>query len=425
MKSTLYKTETQKPSAQLKRRLRDYRAVIEKAVLEREYTRPESSLVTPSDTKYQAMIAKRVLPLMNATQVVLVGIGGSNLATEAVISAVKNTTPKKLLVLESIEAERMEEFRSLILKTKSLDTLAIFIVSKSGKTSETLMNAGEAIAIGVEKFGDIFLSRLMLIGDEDTELAVLAKKKKISYVSMPKIIGGRYSAFTGVSIAPLTVLGVDVRAYLKGATAFLGSEEQEEADARALYLAQAAESGSIHILNFFTFEDRLQKLGMWYRQLLAESTGKSHTKAKRPFTHHILPTVSTSADLHSMAQLYLGGLTGTFTHFVRLGEVAETSTHAVPTWLVAHIPELSRHTSVNVKQAITEGVIAAYADASLPTCDTVLSGVTPYEIGTFMAASMYEVMMIAHLLGVNAFDQPEVERYKTHTKALLSRSAKM
>jgi len=54
-----------------------------------------------------------------------------------------------------------------------------------------------------------------------------------------------------------------------------------------------------------------------------------------------------------------------------------------------------------------------------------LEGVREREIGSFMQFKMIEMMYLGHLYGVNAFDQPHVELYKTETKRILEQGEKL
>ncbi len=400
------------------RKLKIYTDHLSEILAGKDYIVSESSLRIAGDTKYQNAVAKKIAHLMDVEHVVLVGIGGSSLGVEAVYSALRHSTTKQLHVIDAIEEDTISAFEALCRSVPRKESIACVVVSKSGNTSETLINASRVIAIGTEQYGESFLTQVVCIGNDDTEFFKAAKKKKIVTIGIPEIIGGRFSVFTAVGIVPLMLLGIDVKALCAGAMSGVQSGG-DAASARALALYAAAQAG-VHTLNFFTFNAPLIKLGEWYRQLLAESIGKPKTVKKKPFTNQVLPIVSSSIDLHSMAQLYLGGYTGMFTYFVHTGATTYTATEGAP-WIHAHIPELTVHTASEVKDAIREGVIAAYQDAKLPYAEIVLGGQTPYEIGAYMASALYEVMCLCHLSDVDAFGQPHVELYKSHTRSLLNK----
>ena len=73
-----------------------------------------------------------------------------------------------------------------------------------------------------------------------------------------------------------------------------------------------------------------------------------------------------------------------------------------------------------IMDAIVGGVKKAYQNQTLPFMEIVLEGVSEESLGEFMQFKMIEIMCLGKLMGVNAFDQPQVELYKTETKKILS-----
>lgn len=404
----------------LKRRLSTYTKRIHEVIVSHDYTKHESALAIASDRAYQTMVRKKIAHLMGATHVILIGIGGSSAGVEAVYNALPAQKAKKFLVLDAIEEHSIVELKSFLSNVTKLESIAVVVVSKSGSTTETLVNAVETIEIETKKFGQPFLSRVVFVSNKGGKLLELGKKKRITCVPIPESIGGRYSVFTAVGVVPLLLLGVDVESFLKGAALFFSGLHTEEIESHAIALTLLAEEKNIHTVNFFAFDERFAYLGLWYRQLLAESIGKPITKKKKPFKYQLLPIVSSSSDLHSIAQLYLGGYKGIYTHFFFTEREEESLSRSMDHWLFTNTSHLKNHSLREVKDAIREGVIASYTEEKLPFSITKFTSDTAFEIGECMAARMYEVMLLAQLLDVNAFDQPNVESYKKHTHTHLS-----
>lgn len=419
MQSTFHNTELLKrrQTVLLKKAVL-YTQKIEALKKKNNYTESESSLLVANDTKYQNAIKKSLIPFMGVKHVVLVGIGGSNLGTEAVYQALKTPTSPSLLVLDSIDGDTLAQYEKLIAKVRDPKDIALVVISKSGTTTETLVNAQKALEVFEKKYAEHAYSRIIFIGDKDTPFMRVGKKKKILCIPMPTIIGGRYSVFTAVGIVPLRLLGIDVDSLRKGATTAIESASLTQSAESAVALALYAENG-VHTVNFFTFNKRLALCGYWYRQLLAESIGKNKTTKGTPFSYPLLPVVSTSADLHSMSELYLGGYKNMYTHFLSFDEGSTYHT-AQAHWLLMHTPFLADTAHDSAKDAITKGVLQAYDDQKLPYRYTTLDGCTPYEIGHLLASLMVEVMCLAHIFDIDAFHQPSVELYKKHTRTLLT-----
>ena len=165
-----------------------------------------------------------------------------------------------------------------------------------------------------------------------------------------------------------------------------------------------------------TFETRLEKLGMWYRQLFAESLGKETDRAGKEVTFSMVPTISTAVELHSVGQLYLSGVPAAYTDFVAFDD--EELDVMLPK-SNKFAPALKGYSLQEIATAIYGGVIGAYQEQQLPYRATIFEEELAYSVGQFMAMRLREVMYTAHLLNLNAFDQPNVELYKNKTNEIL------
>ena len=395
-----------------------YRLKIEKVQKSGIFERSESSLCIAGDVAYQKDIKKRLAKFTHTKHVILVAIGGSMQGVQAVYDACVTKDVPRFNIVDSIEEKYIEDMERIISNTNDARGVVLVVVSKSGSTTETMLNALHIIGLWEKKFGDAFLDQIIFIGNEGTTFLEIAAKKGILYFTLPHSIGGRFSVFTAVGIVPLTLLGMNIPQLLKGALDAVKPDSLTNIEESAVTLALHTYSG-VHTVNFFSFNRRLRSCGLWYRQLLAESTGKSITKAGTPFMHQLLPIVSTSADLHSIAELYLGGYTGIYTHFIYYTErtnVRLPQTH----WMLEYLPFLKSRKPSAVKDIITEGVLHAYNDQMLPYRYTKFKKFAEYEVGLLLASLMAEVMYIGYLFNIDTFDQPSVEFYKKYVRAELS-----
>ena len=81
--------------------------------------------------------------------------------------------------------------------------------------------------------------------------------------------------------------------------------------------------------------------------------------------------------------------------------------------------QIQGYTLQEVATALYGGVMAAYQERNLPYRATIFEESLTYSLGLFMGMRLREIMYTAHLLEVNAFDQPNVELYKIKTKEIL------
>ena len=182
------------------------------------------------------------------------------------------------------------------------------------------------------------------------------------------------------------------------------------------------ESGK-NISDLFLFANDLESLGKWCRQLMAESLGKEFNKKGETVNIGITPVISMgSTDLHSMAQLYLGGPNDKFTMFLRV----ENSNSQVK------LPNLREYSKLvngiqgksleSIMSAIMEGTKAAFRKGKRPFMEVKLPCKSEYYIGQFLQFKMIETIYLGFLLGVNPFDQPNVESYKEETRKILQKN---
>ena len=158
---------------------------------------------------------------------------------------------------------------------------------------------------------------------------------------------------------------------------------------------------------------------MWYRQLMGESLGKQFDRGGREVFSGITPLVSIgSTDLHSMAQLYLGGPFDKYTSFV---EVEKINSRFKLTEDLGLVEGICGKELQEIMKAILEGVKIAYRKAERPYSETVLPDKSEASIGQFLQYKMLEVMYLGSLFNVNPFDQPSVESYKAETRKILLR----
>lgn len=394
-------------------KLKGYRAEVKRVVEQNDDSKHEYALVHPQNPSVHDQIDSLKKHFKSIKHLVLVGIGGSNLGTEAVHS-VLDAGKVKLHSLDTVSAHDIEQLLGKLKSVKKASQLGVCVISKSGGTAETLVNAGVLLDALVEQLGEGVYGQTVFIGNAKTDFMKAGKRLGVQTVTMPEIVGGRYSVSTEVGLVPLALLGHDTDAFIAGLLDAT-NEEFETVVAENAARVAAYTNKNYHHYNFFAFEPRLERLGAWYRQLAAESLGKEQDRAGKPVTKGFLPTISTPVELHSVGQLFLSGFPGVYTDFVTFDD--DSIDYNVPKKGIAKT--YGKHTAQEVATAIYGGVMAAYQDQVLPYRSTIFDENLAYSLGLFMAMRMLETMYVAELMNVNAFDQPNVELYKIKTKEIL------
>jgi glucose-6-phosphate isomerase len=394
------------------------------------YQEPEASLYLPHDV---AMVkeTKQTLDTMGVEAVeyvFLVGIGGSNLGAMAVANALQGRLVRsdepQLVNLDTISAADIDVLQQEVRQQLRPEQYIIFVVSKSGGTTETMANAELLLA---EVFPSIETAkqRVVVITDSGSALDQAAKRQSLARLHLPKAVGGRYSVFSPVGMAPLYAMGVDIDALLQGARDIQPYAWQTDITHNpAIQLAGAV--ASYHecgytVYDTFCFTPELETLGKWGRQLIGESIGKTRVTNDQTEYVGMVPTVSVgSTDLHSVGQLYLGGRKTVFTNFLSVAEPTYETVVPTNAFFADTVPMVLGQTTTTINEAILSGTMQAYCEADRPFIQTELAAITPYELGAYMQCKMMELMYLGALLRINPFDQPQVELYKTHTKDKLA-----
>lgn len=395
------------------RKLDDYRSELTRVIGESDRTKPEYALAYSQQPSVLEAINEVRQKYIDIKALIVVGIGGSILGTQAVHS-VLDKGEVELFTLDVVSAVNIKSLLKKIEKFDSVKDIAICVVSKSGKTTETLVSAGVLFENLEKMFGKSVYSQSIFIGASGTDFLEKGKDLGAETLTMPEIISGRYSVASEVGLVPLALLGHDIESFVKGIADSTTSEYETLAASNSVRTHHYVQNDFVHH-NFFVFEPRLYNLGAWYRQLSAESLGKGQDRSGQSVEKGFLPTVSTPTELHSVAQLYFSGFSGVYTDFVTFDE--KSIDFEIPESSLAN--SFSGFSMSDISSAINKGVIDAYEEQSLPYRSTIMGENLSHSLGLFMGMRMLEVMYIAELMDLNAFNQPNVELYKTRTKKRL------
>ena len=159
--------------------------------------------------------ARRIRSLCEV--LVVVGIGGSYLGTEAVFSALggrREGYPELVFAGNSLSGE----YHSRLLRSLEGRNFCICVVSKSGTTMESRLAFDVLKKALYDRYGQSAAERIVAVTDPvNGILRQEAEAMGYSSFEIPPDIGGRYSAFTPAILLPLAVSGADVRAFVRGA----------------------------------------------------------------------------------------------------------------------------------------------------------------------------------------------------------------
>ena len=361
---------------------------------------------------------------------IVVGIGGSNLGTIAIQEAVygkmyNQLQPDiKILFADTVDSDLIKDIIKIIEpELKNGKNVIINGVSKSGGTTETIANFEVFINL-LKKYKKDYEKYVVVTTDKNSKFWNLSLEQGFDVLEIPKKIGGRFSVYSPVGLFPLGLIGINIDELLEGARMMkdkcLASSFKENPAALSASLIYLHNQKNKNIHDLFLFSPDLESFGKWYRQLMGESIGKEYNKDHKKVFNGITPTVSIgSTDLHSMAQLYLGGPYDKFTTFIRIEENKS----------IVNVPDLKEYSKLvkgiqkielsKIMNAILDGIQIAFINGKRPFVEIILPNKSAFTIGQLFQFKMIEIMYLGYLMNVNPFDQPNVEDYKSETRNIL------
>jgi len=340
---------------------------------------------------------------------IVIGIGGSYLGAQAAISALKTgreAAPEIYFAGQNLSGTYHKE----LLEKINGKELCLCVISKSGTTTESSVAFSILKDELYKKYGkEEAAKRIYAI--TDAEKGILREEtSREGYVSfvVPDDIGGRYSVLTAVGLLPIAVAGIDVDAMLLGAESAAKSAKEEKFDAALLAATRVSllnRGKTIEVYEYY--EPRLQFFAEWLKQLFGESEGK---EGKGIFP----AALQFSTDLHSMGQFLQDGNQIFFETVLNIMNPPEDL--IVP----ESAGELLAGRSLNaINQAAVEGVIAAHEATGVPIIKLEIPELTPYYFGEMVYFFEMACALSGYLMGVNPFDQPGVESYKSEMRKVL------
>ena len=314
------------------------------------------------------------------SDILLLGMGGSSLCPE-VLEKTFGRVPgfPQLHVLDSTDPAQVKAFDQSINPAKTL-----FVVSsKSGSTLEPNIFKQYFFertrhVVGTDQAGSHFIA----ITDPGSKMQQVAEGDRFRHIlyGVPSI-GGRYSALSNFGMGPAALMGLDVDKFLDR-TAKMGEACGPSVAVRenpgvllGILLGTAATQGRDKVT--IITSPGISDLGAWLEQLLAESTGKQG--------HGIVPV-----DRENLGTPDLYGDDRIFT-YVRLESGADTQQDAA---------------------------VAALERAGYPVVRISMADV--YDLGQEFFRWEIATAVAGSIIGINAFNQPDVEASKVATRSLTS-----
>ena len=340
---------------------------------------------------------------------VVFGTGGSNLGARALINvSIKENS--NLLFYDNIDPNSFQRSFSNI----DFNSTAFIVISKSGKTPETLFQFGSIAELASQnnELENFYKNTLIITEFGNSPLFNIAKKYNCLLLEHKKDIGGRYSVFSNVGMVPAIIAGLNVQNIYEGANKVKNALENEQYyKIGQLFKYQ----NNLNLLSsvLMTYSDSLYYFGKWYLQLWAESIGKKN--------QGITPIHSIGAtDQHSQLQLYLDGPKDKFFTFITTNHSKKGLHVNNDIMISAEVNYLVNRKMGDLMQAEQQSTLDVFNSKNIKFREIFIEIIDEKRIGELMAASIVETVASCIYFGVDPFNQPAVEAGKKLTKQYLS-----
>ncbi len=353
------------------------------------------------------------------TALVVIGIGGSYLGAKACIEllqspfynehyAGKQKRPRIYFAGHHLSAIYYEE----LLERLNDEDVCLCVISKSGTTLEPSIAFEILRGYMQERYGMAEAAKRIYAITDASKGTLRAEADGQGYKTfvVPDDIGGRYSVLTPVGLLPVAVAGIDIVSMLQGAAEACKAYDNADLESNICYqyglLRNLLQQDGKVIEIFEVYEGRLRYFTEWLKQLFGESECKEG-KGVIPMS------LQMSTDLHSMGQFLQDGRQMFFETVLTI----ETIRRDVSLEGSEYAGKAKSMHELN--QIVEESARKAHLKNNTPNIRLTVSELSAKSFGYMVYFFEKACAVSCYLTGVNPFDQPGVEAYKSNIKAAL------
>lgn len=384
----------------------------------------------PSETLNQGLVelleaGERIRS--EADALVVIGIGGSYLGARAAFEWLKpayyNQLPREVRKGPEIYFAGNHLSGSALnqlLKVLEGKRVYLNVISKSGTTTEPAVGFRVLRQWLIERVGVEEARRRIYITTDKAKGALLqlAAHEGLTRFVIPDDVGGRYSVLTPVGLLPLAAIGVDIHSLLAGAadmeSALANPELRENPAYRYAAIRNALYRKGKTTEVFAAYEPSLLTFAEWWKQLFGESEGKNG-KGVYP------ASVSFTTDLHSMGQYIQEGYRNLFETVVRIDQPVSEVLLPSDSTVEDGLEYLAGRPLSWINDQARLATQLAHADGGVPNLLVSVKDQSEHTLGQLFYFFELACAASGLLMGVNPFNQPGVEAYKTNMFALLGK----
>ena len=336
-------------------------------------------------------------------RIIILGMGGSILGTEAIGQFLKHKIKKKIIFLNNLDEDLINEIN----KIKDLKNSLFLIISKSGNTLEVL-----SIIDSIKNKANFNNKNTLIITENNNnDLSFFAKKNKIKIIFHKKHIGGRYSVFSETALVPCYFMGINISKFKKNNLDFL-RKDKNILIKNLINMSKIYSSKKINSLILLNYGSGLDSFLLWCQQLIAESLGKKG--------RGLIPIISKGPrDHHSLLQLFLDGPQDKFFYLFSIKEKNKIKNSSK-----LFKRSLNKSNSYKVIQEQKNAFLTILKNKNIPHLSIEIKKKDEATLGKLFSYFIFETIFLGEDLKINPFNQPAVEQVKIITKKNLFKGSK-
>lgn len=340
----------------------------------------------------------------DAQVLVLIGVGGSNNAARAGIQALAPDSRVEIVYAGTSTSPYTINRTLERCQDKSVYTICI---AKNFETLEPGIAFRQMRCYLRSRYGDAYAKRIVTIGTSGSLLEKLSREEGYCFIPFATDIGGRFTAISSVGLLPMAIAGIDIRQVVQGARdqqVILRSAAPTENPAlQYAVIRNLLYQKGYRVELLASFQPQLRFFYKWWVQLFAESEGKAHSG--------LYPSAAEySEDLHSVGQYVQDGSPIMFETFLNVEQTENCPLDSDQ--LADAFAYLDGKDFLEINQAAIQATQEAHS-VCLPCLTLLVDKLDAYHFGQLFYFFEFSCYLSARLLGVNPFDQPGVEAYKT------------
>jgi len=347
-----------------------------------------------------------------------VGIGGSALGTEMLLSALGQSRNVKFTFINNIDPDDL----SRKLDDINLHEALIYVVSKSGTTAETVA----AMSIIIQKFKNLGITEseyndyfVFCTDPQKGELRKISGQWDIETLEIPANVGGRFSVLTPVGLFPSLFAGINVLGLLEGAEKIKPHLFNKDKAQDFFELAQwikALHDEGVQQTVMMPYSSLLREYSSWFVQLWAESLGKDD-KGLTP-----IPAFG-ATDQHSQMQLFMEGPHDKILMILEV-EKFHSDFSLKNDVKSESFKNLSPFKLSDLMKAELEGTLTALEENKRHVVQIKLPILNEDSLGQLILFAECLTVIVGEFLQVNPFNQPGVEAGKKYANSWLKANCK-